>query len=306
MVTAATLSLGFTTGSSVIPSGVSAETVSQTISTNETTTPTDKESFVKLKKETEAASQLVKEAEGKVLDDTNRIKLQQLVDSTNHDFGTDGRLTLRDFITNETFNTRYDEITGLEQKVKEDRTAWDKEQERIAAEKAAAEAQAKKSTQSSTGSTSSKVDAGTPSKQQTKKSAQSAPSNNTSQAPSSSSAPTASAPARANYTLNVSGYCNQNQSCVQSSVDNNSLAYIVYPGGGLTEIAGHNYGAGGVIARFQPGTTVQVNGVGAGLYRVTSLVYVSKGANTGDVPGGFAFQTCVGNRMVLAYATRIG
>lgn len=105
----------------------------------------------------------------------------------------------------------------------------------------------------------------------------------------------------ATYYMYVSGYCG-NSGCAQSAVDNNVLAYIDY-GSGLSEIAGH---VNSQISSLNVGNTVRVTGSGAGLYQVTSIVWTFKGASTSDVPSGFAFQTCVGSQMKLAYAQRIG
>lgn len=105
----------------------------------------------------------------------------------------------------------------------------------------------------------------------------------------------------ATYYMYVSGYCG-NSGCAQSAVDNNVLAYIDF-GTGLYEIAGH---VNSQISSLNVGNTVRVTGSGAGLYRVTSIVWTFKGATTSDVPSGFAFQTCVGSQMKLAYAQRIG
>ncbi len=174
------------------------------------------------------------------------------------------------------------------------------EEERIAAEKAAeaaraaAEAATKSSSSYSSRSSSS-------SSYSTSRSS----SSGTSSASSSSGTSGSGSTSAATYTLNVSGYCGES-SCVQSVVDNNPVAYIDYAGWGLSEIAGHNYGAAGIIANFQPGQTVRVYGTGAGLYQITSVVWTFKGASVTDVPSGFAFQTCVGSKMKLAYATKIG
>ena len=105
----------------------------------------------------------------------------------------------------------------------------------------------------------------------------------------------------ATYYMYVSGYCG-NSGCAQSAVDNNVLAYIDF-GTGLYEIAGH---VNSQISSLNVGNTVRVTGSGAGLYQVTSIVWTFKGATTSDVPSGFAFQTCVGSQMKLAYAQRIG
>lgn len=105
----------------------------------------------------------------------------------------------------------------------------------------------------------------------------------------------------ATYYMYVSGYCGDS-GCAQSAVDNNALAYIDY-GTGLYEIAGH---VNSQISSLNVGNTVRVTGSGAGLYQVTSIVWTFKGASTSDVPSGFAFQTCVGSQMKLAYAQRIG
>lgn len=125
------------------------------------------------------------------------------------------------------------------------------------------------------------------------------------QSSGNASAPAASAAAGATWSLTADGYC-ADWGCIQSSVDSSGAAYIIYPNTGLVEIAGHNYGPAGIIARFNVGDTVQVYGNGAGLYRVTGIVWTFKGASTSDVPAGFAFQTCVGSQMKLAYATKIG
>lgn len=175
------------------------------------------------------------------------------------------------------------------------------EEERIAAEKAAeaARAAAEAATKSSSSYSSRSSSSGSSS------SGTSRTSSGTSSASSSSGTSGSGSTSAATYTLNVSGYCGES-SCVQSVVDNNPVAYIDYAGWGLSEIAGHNYGAAGIIANFQPGQTVRVYGTGAGLYQITSVVWTFKGASVTDVPSGFAFQTCVGSKMKLAYATKIG
>lgn len=167
-------------------------------------------------------------------------------------------------------------------KVAAQHSAWEAEQAALAAQRAAEAAAAQAATQDTSAQQatgSSTATAGAP------------------QAGSGSSG-------SADYTLYVGGYCADGASCAQSAVDSSPLAYIDYPGWGFSEIAGHNYGAGGVIASFRPGATVRVNGNGGGLYRITGLSYVAKGAS---IPGGgFVFQTCVGSQMVLAWATKIG
>lgn len=114
-------------------------------------------------------------------------------------------------------------------------------------------------------------------------------------------------PQTAGYALSVGGYCADGASCAQSSVDSHSLAYIAYPGWNFTEIAGHNYGAAGIIQKFRAGDTVKVSGHGAGTYRITRIVEVAKNSTVDKVPEGFAFQTCLSgtNKMVLAYATKV-
>jgi hypothetical protein len=97
--------------------------------------------------------------------------------------------------------------------------------------------------------------------------------------------------------------------CAQSAVDAGGAAYIDYSGSGsgsgFSEIAGHSGGAAGLIASFAPGQTVRTTGALPGLWRITGLSDIPLNARA--IPsGGFAFQTCVGNVLRLAYATRIG
>lgn len=177
-------------------------------------------------------------------------------------------------------------IEEEKRKAEEERQRREAEAAAQAAREAASRAQSSASSSSNNYSGSSKTSGNV--------------SNNT----SSGQAATPAAPS-ANWSLSVSGYC-ADWSCIQSSVDSNGAAYIVYPGTGLVEIAGHNYGSAGIIANFQPGQTVSITGNGAGLYQITGVVWTFKGATTADVPAGFAFQTCVGSQMKLAYATKIG
>lgn len=200
-------------------------------------------------------------------------------------------------------------VKASAQKVVDSHAAWQKEQERLEAERKAAEEAARKAAEEAAAAARAAAAAEKTTATQSYSSSstsRSASSSSSGSTQSSQSQQASSAPAGADYTLNVSGYCGDGGQCAQSSVDSNPLAYIVYPNNGLSEIAGHNYGSAYVIASFRPGTTVRVYGNGAGLYRVNSLVYVSKNVTAADVPSGFAFQTCVGSQMVLAYASKIG
>ena len=81
------------------------------------------------------------------------------------------------------------------------------------------------------------------------------------------------------------------------------------PWGGPYWIGGHSSGSAGVIANFQVGDVVVVSGAGAGTYKVTGSTWVPKPTES-ETPAsslgkGFAFQTCVGNRMRVVYASRI-
>ena len=71
-------------------------------------------------------------------------------------------------------------------------------------------------------------------------------------------------------------------------------------------IAGHNYGEAGVISNFTPGDIIKVTGNGAGLYRITHTQWMEYTTDVQQVGGQFAFQTCVGSKMLHAYAVRIG
>ena len=84
-----------------------------------------------------------------------------------------------------------------------------------------------------------------------------------------------------------------------------SLSYVYYAPN-FSIIAGHNYGPAGVIANFRPGTVVKVTGNGAGLYRVTRTHWMQYTTDYQQVHGTFAFQTCVGDQILHAYAERIG
>lgn len=110
------------------------------------------------------------------------------------------------------------------------------------------------------------------------------------------------------WSLFVDGICMDGNTCAQDAVDTYDVSYISFPAGSstLTEIAGHEFGPAGIINRFKAGDTVKVSGYGSGVYRVDSLVYVEKHQAEYNVSGRFAFQTCIGNQMVLAYSTRIG
>lgn len=110
---------------------------------------------------------------------------------------------------------------------------------------------------------------------------------------------------RYNYLLNVSGYCDGGWDCAQAAVNSYSLSYIYYAPN-FQMIAGHNYGEAGVIANFTPGDIVKVTGNGAGLYRITHTQWMEYTTDVQQVGGQFAFQTCVGSKMLHAYAVRIG
>lgn len=108
-----------------------------------------------------------------------------------------------------------------------------------------------------------------------------------------------------NYLLNVSGYCDGGWECAQAAVNSYSLSYIYYAPN-FQMIAGHNYGEAGVIANFAPGDIIKVTGNGAGLYRITHTQWMEYTTDVQQVGGQFAFQTCVGSKMLHAYAVRIG
>lgn len=108
-----------------------------------------------------------------------------------------------------------------------------------------------------------------------------------------------------NYLLNVSGYCDGGWDCAQAAVNSYSLSYIYYAPN-FQMIAGHNYGEAGVIANFAPGDIIKVTGNGAGLYRITHTQWMEYTTDVQQVGGQFAFQTCVGSKMLHAYAVRIG
>lgn len=108
-----------------------------------------------------------------------------------------------------------------------------------------------------------------------------------------------------NYLLNVSGYCDGGWDCAQATVNSYSLSYIYYAPN-FQMIAGHNYGEAGVIANFTPGDVIKVTGNGAGLYRITHTQWMEYTTDVQQVGGQFAFQTCVGSKMLHAYAVRIG
>lgn len=108
-----------------------------------------------------------------------------------------------------------------------------------------------------------------------------------------------------NYLLNVSGYCDGGWDCAQAAVNSYSLSYIYYAPN-FQMIAGHNYGEAGVIANFAPGDIIKVTGNGAGLYRITHTQWMEYTTDVQQVGGQFAFQTCVGSKMLHAYAVKIG
>jgi len=108
-----------------------------------------------------------------------------------------------------------------------------------------------------------------------------------------------------NYLLNVSGYCDGGWDCAQAAVNSYSLSYIYYAPN-FQMIAGHNYGEAGVISNFTPGDIIKVTGNGAGLYRITHTQWMEYTTDVQQVGGQFAFQTCVGSKMLHAYAVRIG
>lgn len=107
------------------------------------------------------------------------------------------------------------------------------------------------------------------------------------------------------YALDVPGYCGGGWDCAQAAVNSMSLSYVYYAPN-FSIIAGHNYGPAGVIANFRPGTVVKVTGNGAGLYRVTHTHWMQYTTDYQQVHGTFAFQTCVGDQILHAYAERIG
>lgn len=108
-----------------------------------------------------------------------------------------------------------------------------------------------------------------------------------------------------NYLLNVSGYCDGGWDCAQAAVNSYSLSYIYYTSN-FQMIAGHNYGEAGVISNFTPGDIIKVTGNGAGLYRITHTQWMEYTTDVQRVGGQFAFQTCVGSKILHAYAVRIG
>jgi len=108
-----------------------------------------------------------------------------------------------------------------------------------------------------------------------------------------------------NYLLNVSGYCDGGWDCAQAAVNSYSLSYIYYAPN-FQMIAGHNYGEAGVISNFTPGDIIKVTGNGAGLYRITHTQWMEYTTDVQQVGGQFAFQTCVGSKMLHAYAVKIG
>ena len=108
-----------------------------------------------------------------------------------------------------------------------------------------------------------------------------------------------------NYLLNVSGYCDGGWKCAQAAVNSYSLSYIYYAPN-FQMIAGHNYGEAGLIANFAPGDIIKVTGIGAGLYRITHTQWMEYTTDVQQVGGQFAFQTCVGSKMLHAYAVKIG
>lgn len=126
--------------------------------------------------------------------------------------------------------------------------------------------------------------------------------------PSQSSEDTGSSQSQSsgyNYLLNVSGYCDGGWDCAQAAVNSYSLSYIYYAPN-FQMIAGHNYGEAGVISNFTPGDIIKVTGNGAGLYRITHTQWMEYTTDVQQVGGQFAFQTCVGSKMLHAYAVRIG
>lgn len=108
-----------------------------------------------------------------------------------------------------------------------------------------------------------------------------------------------------NYLLNVSGYCDGGWDCAQAAVNSYSLSYIYYAPN-FQMIAGHNYGEAGVISNFAPGDIIKVTGNGAGLYRITHTQWMEYTTDVQQVGGQFAFQTCVGSKMLHAYAVKVG
>lgn len=108
-----------------------------------------------------------------------------------------------------------------------------------------------------------------------------------------------------NYLLNVSGYCDGGWECAQAAVNSYSLSYIYYAPN-FQVIAGHNYGEAGVIANFAPGDIIKVTGNGVGLYRITHTQWMEYTTDVQQVGGQFAFQTCVGSKMLHAYAIKVG
>lgn len=114
-----------------------------------------------------------------------------------------------------------------------------------------------------------------------------------------------SQPSSYNYLLKVSGYCDGGWDCAQAAVNSYSLSYIYYAPN-FQMIAGHNYGEAGVIANFTPGDIIKVTGNGAGLYKITHTQRMEYTTDVQQVGGQFAFQTCVGSKMLHAYAVKIG
>lgn len=103
--------------------------------------------------------------------------------------------------------------------------------------------------------------------------------------------------------LLISGYCHEtiDQPCAQRTVDQHPYSMITFDGTNLTTIAAH---WDTTIENLQPGDIIAADGI---VYQVDYIYLIPWGhsLNTGDLPGGLAFQTCTGNGIRLAYAHQI-
>lgn len=109
-------------------------------------------------------------------------------------------------------------------------------------------------------------------------------------------------PAATEHWIQVTGYCfaTGEQNCAQATVDSHQYSYIAYDMTNLVTIAAHE---DPVIASLQVGDIVNTN---YGRFKVEYDYWTPKDHIRADkVPGGTAFQTCVGESMRFVYATPI-
>lgn len=109
-------------------------------------------------------------------------------------------------------------------------------------------------------------------------------------------------PAVTEYWIQVTGYCHLStieQDCAQATVDSHHYSYISYGMTDLVTIAAHE---DPVIASLQVGDIVNTN---YGRFKVEYDYWAPKDIRSDKVPGGTAFQTCVGESMRFVYATPI-